>query len=920
MIAKSTREVVIRVTDKSDAGVEDALVAILRGTGNVVEHGRTDKTGSWRLRLPADAKVDSVFALKSKIGYGSWLTEDGKSSELPAELSLKLLDVQTVRIHVVDTAGKPVVGVPIRIPYVVKPIPSDPRLLGRSLFLHNCPLMDSSTNVQGVATFDWIPSDMQGISGVFVQSQDYFPQDSNKMSLAYHNGERDLPLTLLKRTSISGRVIGVDGKPNAGIVVQAVGDAPDGRGTTYRREVKTTADGTYQMVVAPTKVYGIRISDGDWTAKSILGLEVAEGKPVGGLDFALAKGTIIRGTITIAESGVPFANKELQLHESAVPPIDKPEIQVGLKYVSTREGRTNEQGEYRFRVVPGQYTLTVPSSRETQSQSMTLHVIDANDLVHDLRLVSRQNRTSRPGIDAATVENLPRVAFTGEVLNSDGKPIPDAVIDTFYTNEISPRTTRQMSVISDANGKFKTDRIALPLWLVATASDGTLAIQQQVKADQNSVTLKLAPAATMVGRLIDGDAPVAGATAFLSRGFLMTDFPEARVPGMRIYPTGSATTAADGRFAFSGLVVGQKYAVQFFLGRRIARATTQLEFVATKPGTSHLGYVQMPLPMRRPMSGEKTVPDQQFDQFEIDIESRTRSRFNVKQDPAVRFTAVFGDAKRESRRVLFVLGDPATGATQAVLKVLDKQDAGANVPAYPFKQHKRNDQDSTAAPDEFTRTMAGFLPVYVNVKDAISTEYILRVYGLDVAKSELPELVVFDEAGIIAGRQSFALSGDPPELKVEALREWVQKHAPPELDTVQLWKAALLRAHNEKKQVFLTQTGPNSYPSRLLTRFTDLHRELLERDYVLLNIDTVRSTSGETLIEKFRKPGSPLPWMAIINAEGTKLTDSDRPSGNISFPAEPDEIDYFIDEMLKPTTQRLTLMDLDEIRNSLQGK
>jgi hypothetical protein len=52
-------------------------------------------------------------------------------------------------------------------------------------------------------------------------------------------------------------------------------------------------------------------------------------------------------------------------------------------------------------------------------------------------------------------------------------------------------------------------------------------------------------------------------------------------------------------------------------------------------------------------------------------------------------------------------------------------------------------------------------------------------------------------------------------------------------------------------------------------------------------------------------------------ADGVALADSDSPTGNVGFPSEPEAIDYFIDQMLKPTSQRLTAGQLDELRRAL---
>ncbi len=102
-----------------------------------------------------------------------------------------------------------------------------------------------------------------------------------------------------------------------------------------------------------------------------------------------------------------------------------------------------------------------------------------------------------------------------------------------------------------------------------------------------------------------------------------------------------------------------------------------------------------------------------------------------------------------------------------------------------------------------------------------------------------------------------------------------------------------------------------------MTRFIDQHRELLLRDYVHVNLDTSRMANGDAVIKDFRKTGTGVPWIAILDTNGNKLADSNGPMGNIGFPSEPEAIDYFIDQVLKPTVQRLTTDELEELRKAL---
>ena len=58
---------------------------------------------------------------------------------------------------------------------------------------------------------------------------------------------------------------------------------------------RTAADGSYEIDVSPGEAYAVYVDDKEWAAPSRLDVVVREGKPAGGVDFKLTRGTVIRG-------------------------------------------------------------------------------------------------------------------------------------------------------------------------------------------------------------------------------------------------------------------------------------------------------------------------------------------------------------------------------------------------------------------------------------------------------------------------------------------------------------------------------------------------------------------------------------------------------------------------------------------------
>ena len=83
-----------------------------------------------------------------------------------------------------------------------------------------------------------------------------------------------------------------------------------GQGLDYGQgRVLTAADGSYEMDVNTREGYAVYVDDKDWAAPSRLDVVVRDSKPVGGVDFKLTPGTIIRGTVIVGPGNRPAAKQ-----------------------------------------------------------------------------------------------------------------------------------------------------------------------------------------------------------------------------------------------------------------------------------------------------------------------------------------------------------------------------------------------------------------------------------------------------------------------------------------------------------------------------------------------------------------------------------------------------------------------------------
>ena len=78
-------------------------------------------------------------------------------------------------------------------------------------------------------------------------------------------------------------------------------------------------------------------------------------------------------------------------------------------------------------------------------------------------------------------------------------------------------------------------------------------------------------------------------------------------------------------------------------------------------------------------------------------------------------------------------------------------------------------------------------------------------------------------------------------------------------------------------------------------------------------------TKGKDVLQRFRpSERGGIPWFAFLDAQGSLVTTSDGPKGNVGCPVEPEEIDHFV-AMLKKGRTRITSEQIADFEKGLRG-
>ena len=105
----------------------------------------------------------------------------------------------------------------------------------------------------------------------------------------------------------------------------------------------------------------------------------------------------------------------------------------------------------------------------------------------------------------------------------------------------------------------------------------------------------------------------------------------------------------------------------------------------------------------------------------------------------------------------------------------------------------------------------------------------------------------------------------------------------------------------------------------MLEEFLETNASLFADDYILLKIDVDEMKLGTETADQLRgdRTGG-IPWMTILDGQGSELVSSDGPGGNIGCPITEEECAYFV-KMIEKTIQHAAENRVAEIAKALDS-
>jgi len=204
--------------------------------------------------------------------------------------------------------------------------------------------------------------------------------------------------------------------------------------------------------------------------------------------------------------------------------------------------------------------------------------------------------------------------------------------------------------------------------------------------------------------------------------------------------------------------------------------------------------------------------------------------------------------------------------------------------------------------------------------------------NMDLAKElgaefkAIPFLTVLDGDGkalVQRNTEPFETTdGDKNGHDAKKLLAFLKEHEAKPLDANAVLAAATATAKQEQKSVFLHFGAPWCPWCHRLEDWMARPEvaALLAKDFVDVKIDNDRMAGGKDVFSAQCKAAGQteggIPWFVFLDGDGKMLAHSTGPGGNIGFPYQPDEVEYFV-TMLKAVKKNLTDDDVAALKKSL---
>jgi beta-lactamase regulating signal transducer with metallopeptidase domain/protocatechuate 3,4-dioxygenase beta subunit len=593
IVLKAPRLLSVEVSGATGERISGATILVAGGYSEIAS-AQTDEKGAAVLRVPPDAPLNYILAMKAGEGldYALFWNEGQVHSDPyrldsdargPVPLVLNGAKRATVRVR--DDEGRPVIGATVAAWVLNKPGKGD------SLNLAFVSSPNQETGTDGTALFPWIPADNTSHITFWVFKAGYIRQARFDFDPA--GSGREVLATIKKMTRISGRVLGIDGAPVAGAEI-LIGGADYGM-DDFRQSapLKSAGDGTFSGEVDPEKYYLFAARKGtDIGHFSSLVLKT----PTRPIEIRMQPGQRLSGEVTQGPNHDPVAHARLSIvmwDDDSYQHLSAKEKQLPLP-TGESPGRTlsphasfpttsDGSGRYEAYVLPlrGYVDYNAASERVighyqgTAEQQIRVD-IHANKAIDTVPLVCQVIEAGKPGSAVAAVN-----------------------VSVEYLKDLE---TLGPSGTSNNQGRLNIARPIGDYYVLALSADRTRGTIRRGTPSEDPLVIEVSPTGAVRGRLLDGEGkPQPGVMVTWETLLKLED--GGWISSYRNAMGGTTRTDSEGRFVANGMIVGREYRINTAITDRYGNPRTSQhiqEYMPAKAGSEDLGDLTPSGPTTRP--------------------------------------------------------------------------------------------------------------------------------------------------------------------------------------------------------------------------------------------------------------------------------------------------------------------------------
>lgn len=421
-----------------------------------------------------------------------------------------------------------------------------------------------------------------------------------------------------------------------------------------------------------------------------------------------------------------------------------------------------------------------------------------------------------------------RVEVTGKIVpwKKDQQQIAGA---TLHIRAIDGESADEFRFVADEEGSFRIETNATKLGAIAYSADKRFGGALVIKEFAKPARIELHPTKSFSGKIIDQDGnPVANHLVWASISIEDEQKSGTAFPTTFYLPRIESQTDSEGNYRFDGLPCQT----------RIRLDTNTLENDSNRSGSIDEVYY---LPNDEPRSQVTKI-------------GKSTSR-NKSLPLAERFASMLRDARLGSYHLMVIFYDKSEEPSREFI----------NKYLLDYSEHM---------------AVASYMQLPVDIKELSEGNNEAVVDRLDWPKTTQGVFVcAYDIEGTELGR--IRIDPQAPDAAVAAY-QFIERHGPAQQDAEAKWNNAFQLAKEQSKHVWVRIGGRYCGPCFELSRWIDDHREILEKDFILLKIDNVRDLHGKAIAERLTKGRSVgIPFHAIFDANEKLVADSYGPLGNI---------------------------------------